>query len=440
MTINSESQVSSAAVFVLGCKVNQAEAAGMRQMLEDAGCRICGPDEPADIVIVNTCCVTSKAEAKSRRLVNRLSRLHPRALVLVTGCLAEINPASFDGSDGRILVYPQSHRAKLKRELEKRSLWSAWTGTQQFTGEFVDFGVPSTPTKAREFIKIQDGCSSNCSYCIVPRARGPERSLDAHSVLAHIEKMELSGVAEIVLTGVNLGAYGKDLAPTVNLEWLIRTALTRQPRVRFRLSSVEPEHITQSMVELMSEHDRLCNHFHVPVQSGDDRVLRQMNRAYDVSFVRALVKNILTNIPDACLGFDIIVGFPGETDEAFNRTVELLQNCQPSYLHVFPFSARPGTCAAKLPGKVPDHVIQNRVELLRELSSHLRQEFFKRCIGRAYSAVVESGPAPVTKELLVRTENYIPAYCPPTQQLLKEKRGTVELMELKDGRVLAQAL
>jgi len=305
--------------------------------------------------------------------------------------------------------------------------------------KFVDFGVSLYPTKAREFIKIQDGCSSNCSYCIVPRARGPARSLDAETVRDHVEKMADNEVAEIVLTGVNLGVYGQDLTPPVNIEWLLRALLKDQSRVRLRLSSLEPEHISSGIVELMAGHDRLCNHLHIPLQSGDDRILQHMNRPYNASLIRSLIDRVLSKIPHACIGFDVIVGFPGETDEAFNRTLELVQDCQASYLHVFPFSSRPDTLAAKFPDRVPDPVLRERVQVLRDLSVQFRRQFFERCIGGEYSVVVESGPDPLTNDLLVRTDNYIPAYCPAAKQLLTEKRGTVKLVDLRNGRVIGQA-
>ncbi len=438
--MGSETESRSAAIFVLGCKVNQAEAAGIKQLVGDAGYRQSGVAESPDLIVVNTCCVTSKAEGKSRRLVNRLRRLHPGSIILVTGCLAEIRPSSFDESDGRLLVYGRSDMAKLKHALTRRVMPPPCSETEGGVGEFVDFGVPAIPNKAREFIKIQDGCASCCSYCIVPRARGPERSLDAFTVVAHVEKMAKAGVAEIVLSGVNLGAYGKDLRPPVNLEWLIKNIMRRVERVRFRLSSLEPEHITSGIVQLLTDHDRLCKHLHVPLQSGDDKILSLMNRSYDSSFIRSLVKNTLDGIPDACIGFDVIVGFPGETDEAFNHTVKIVQDCNASYLHVFPFSARPETLAAKLPCKVPDSVLRERVQILRDLSSHLRRKFFQRCLGRVYSAVLESDPHPETGQVLVRTDNYIPVYCPSTEQLLKDKRGIVKLVALKNGRVLGEAL
>ena len=438
MTEDSEKRFRSAAIFVLGCKVNQAEAAGMKQILAQAGCRLCGQGETPDLVIVNTCCVTSKAEGKSRRLVNRLRRMYPQAMILATGCLAEIHPSSFDASDDRLLVFPQSARAHLKEILAGNASPSISREHAHGIYEFVDFGVASVPSRARGFIKIQDGCSARCSYCIVPRARGPARSLAVETVLAHVTAMANSGVPEIVLSGVNLGAYGNDFIPPIDLESLLRTLLSAKSTARFRLSSLEPEHISSGVIDLMASSDGLCRHLHIPLQSGDDGILRLMNRPYDASFIRSLVKTIFSKAPDACIGFDVIVGFPGESEEAFDQTVELVKECGVSYLHVFPFSPRPETPAASLQGKVPDSVIRARVQLLRQLSARLRATFFERCLGKTFSAVVESGPDPLTGELLVRTDNYIPVYCPASPGLLKERKGMIALVDLKGGRVFGR--
>ncbi|MGB9616678.1 MAG: tRNA (N(6)-L-threonylcarbamoyladenosine(37)-C(2))-methylthiotransferase MtaB [Desulfomonilaceae bacterium] len=438
MTQDSEKRFRSAAIYVLGCKVNQAEADGMKQMLAQAGCRICGQGESPDVVIVNTCCVTSKAEGKSRRLVNRLSRIYPQAMILATGCLAEIHPSSFDASDGRVLVFPRSARTQLKDVLAGKAAPCPRPEKAHDVSEFVDFGIAAVPSRTRGFIKIQDGCSARCSYCIVPKARGPARSLRVETVLGHVETMASSGAPEIVLSGVNLGAYGTDLIPPVNLEGLLRTLLSRESGPRFRLSSLEPERISPGIIDLMASHDRLCRHLHIPLQSGDDRILRLMNRPYHASFMQSLVKTIFSKAPEACIGFDVIVGFPGESEEAFEHTVQFIEECGVSYLHVFPFSSRPETPAAALQGRIPDSVTRTRVDILRQLSARLRAAFFERCLGKAFSVVVESGPDPLTGHLLVRTDNYIPVYCPATPRLLNERKGVVALVDLKDGRVFGR--
>ncbi len=439
MTEDSKKSIRSAAIFVLGCKVNQAEASGMKQMLAQAGCRLCGQGETPDLVIVNTCCVTSKAEAKSRRLVNRLGRMYPHAMILATGCLAEIHPSSFDVPCDRLRIFPQSARAQLKDVLAGNNSSSTFREETQCRSEFVDFGVASSPSRTRGFIKIQDGCSSRCSYCIVPKARGPARSLAVTTVLDHVQTMTKSGVREIVLSGVNLGAYGNDLIPPVELEDLLRTLLRKKSGVRFRLSSLEPEHVSPGIIELMAYSDRLCPHLHIPLQSGDDEILRLMNRPYDASFIRSTVKTIFSKAPEACVGFDVIVGFPGESEDAFAHTVQLIEECGVSYLHVFPFSPRPETPAATLEGKVPDSVTRTRVHVLRQLSARLRAAFFARALGKTFSAVVESGPDPLTGEFLVRTDNYIPVYCPASSGMVKKRQGAVTLVALKDGRVLGRA-
>ena len=337
-----------ALVRVLGCKVNQAEAEAMARVLESRGYQIDPSADDPDLVVVNTCCVTSKAEGKSRRMVNRLADKFPGARMIVTGCLAEINASSLEKvAPGAVLLgtFEKDHFDEFIGEAPINARNEEQGGASACT-TFVDLGPPGMRSRSRVFLKVQDGCSQSCAYCIVPAARGPSRSLPADKVLLHASNMDARGFAEIVLTGIHLGCYGRDLDPPMGLEDLLERLVEECPTTRFRLSSVEPQEITPRLIELAAGHPRVCRHFHIPLQSGDDNILSRMGRPYDTAFIRDLMDRILTRAPETCIGLDIMVGFPGEDEESFRKTLTLIEDSGAAYLHVFPFSPRPGTPAA----------------------------------------------------------------------------------------------
>ena len=412
-----------AVVHVLGCKVNQTEAWAMAQILRDRGYEVVSSSQHPDLIVINTCCVTSKAEGKSRRLINRLSRTFPGAQLVVTGCLAEVNPLAVEGVSKAVNVlgtFDKDHfESFVARGLvlpEGQERLGSWNCC-----EFVDMvvpgipGIPGIPGRARAFLKIQDGCSHNCAYCIVPIARGPSRSLPIGGVKAHVQYLKDRGYGEIVLTGINLGGYGRDLTPSLVVEDLLQGLLEEAGDVRFRLSSIEPQDITPRLIELVAGQDRLCRHFHIPLQSGDDRILKIMGRPYNSASIKALTERILRHIPDACIGFDVMVGFPGEDQDAFRQTVQLIEHSGTSYLHVFPFSSRPGTAAASMGPKVPENVLRERVQQLRTLSRTLKNSFFQRSLGKTFKVIPESRPDPKTQTFVGRTDNYIPVRVQSTE-------------------------
>jgi threonylcarbamoyladenosine tRNA methylthiotransferase MtaB len=435
--MHSEEASNRAAVFVLGCKVNQAEANGICQILTDHGFQIGRPENEPHLVVVNTCCVTSRAEAKSRRLVKRLQRLFPEARLVVTGCLAQISPECFAGKNENLEVVANDQKTELNRILSAMGCVGVPTDNDKRSGDwrFADLGVKRSTGKAREFIKIQDGCPQSCTYCIVPAARGPSRSLSADRIFTHVKTLRDNGAAEIVLTGVNLGCYGHDLGSPKSLEGLLFDLLASDFGVRFRLSSLEPQHLSSGLIDLAATSDRLCRHFHIPLQSGDDEILTNMRRPYNTAFIREVTYGILSRIPDACLGFDVIVGFPGETEEAFRRTVDLVTELNASYLHIFPFSPRPGTEASRLTHYVSESEIKGRVERLGLLAKELRVDFWKRNVGKILPAVVESGPDPSTGHVLVRSDNYIPVYCPENGNVTPNRCILVRVTGVEQGRV-----
>ncbi len=420
-----------AAVYVLGCKVNQAEAAAMARVLREAGYRVDRDAADPDLIVVNTCCVTSRAEGKSRRTVQRLANLYPRASLMITGCLAEVNPSAFEGLHPNLRVLGTFEKDHFREHVGRRSYFEKRFGAQQST-TFGDIALTATEGKARAFLKVQDGCSQGCSYCIVPRARGPSRSLAPGKVTEYARRMEHQGFAEIVLSGVHLGIYGRDLRPRLTLDNLLERLLDACPGVRFRLSSVEPQEISPRLIELVGGHPRVCRHFHIPLQSGDDSILKRMGRPYDACMIERLVTAIRGSSSETCVGMDVMVGFPGETDESFLRTRYLIERLRPAYLHVFPFSPRPGTRAASFTPRVADAVMRRRVEELRALSDRFRFAFCRGFVGKVLTVIPEKGSDPDKETILARSDNYIRLEVP--QSLLpKDKKSFPVTVEKVDG-------
>jgi len=430
-------QKKKALVRVLGCKVNQAEAASMANVLERHGYEIDPAASNPDLVLVNTCCVTQKAEGKSRRMVGRLAEKFPEARLIVTGCLAEINPSSLESASAHTVLLSTSEKDLFDQYISGASerLTDSPQRSASSCRTFADLSSCGISNRARSFLKIQDGCSQRCAYCIVPTARGPSRSLEPRKVLEQAAQMQAAGCAEIVLTGVHLGSYGKDLSPVVTFEELVEQMVELCALTRFRLSSLEPQEITPRLIELMTQHPRICRHFHIPLQSGDDRVLKKMGRPYDAALIRRLMDKIVSGSPETCVGMDVMVGFPGEDDVAFRRTVDLVLEMAPAYLHVFPYSPRPGTLAASFKPRVPEKTARQRVEELRELSSKLRISFYERFLGRTLAAVLEGNSESRGAVLKARTDNYIPVNINGTRSLAQERHFPVRLENIVDGQV-----
>jgi threonylcarbamoyladenosine tRNA methylthiotransferase MtaB len=254
-------------------------------------------------------------------------------------------------------------------------------------------------------------------------------------VLAHGRELDAAGAGEVVLTGIHLGAYGKDLVPPVSLQALLERLLEESSGARLRLSSIEPQEITPRLIELAAHHPRVCRHFHIPLQSGDDEILRRMGRPYDSALIRNLVKRILSAAAETCIGFDVMVGFPGEDERSFQRTAALIHELEPAYLHVFPFSPRPGTPAAAFAPRVPTAIARERVEELRDLSKRLRSRFYERFVGATLMAVPESDPDHLNGILRARTDNYIPVTVQGTRHSWNERAFPIILQRVVDGEV-----
>ena len=380
----------SVAIATLGCKTNQFESAALLQRLEQAGYRIVPFEAGADLVLVNTCTVTAATDSQSRNLVRRARRLNGACRIVVTGCYAQVDPEALRSIPGVCLVIGNEEKSSLLNLLEKGESGILVGDIRDQTAASVS-QVSSFADRSRAFVQIQNGCDAFCSYCIIPYARGRSRSVPAEEVVGQVVELVQTGYPEIVLTGIHIGGYGLDLAPPTDLLSLLRR-LGREVMIpRLRLGSLEPTEISSVLIDEIASSGMICPHLHIPLQSGSDSVLARMNRHYTASFFSDLVNRAGERIDDAAIGLDVIVGFPGESDTEFAQTCELIESLPVSYLHVFPFSRRPGTPAARLPGQLPGSLVKERAALLRRLGEEKQRQFAKRFVGRELDVVVEGG-------------------------------------------------
>jgi len=400
-------------IVTLGCKVNQYESACVGESLTRVGWVPAGKGEKADLTVVNTCVVTQRASYQSRQAIRKALRENPSGKVVAVGCYGQAFPEELLDIPGVALVVGNTMKGKLPDILsEERHSASPRIIRQEFgpRAAFDESRPAFLGERARAFLKIQDGCESFCSYCIVPRARGPLRSLPPSEVLSGLRAFSEKGYREVVLTGIHLGKYGGDLEPGLDLKGLVGLVGRQSLPIRIRLSSIEPNEVTPELIDLMAEQEWLCRHFHIPLQSGDDRVLQRMNRTYKSREFGTLIRRIHDRIPLAAIGVDVMVGFPGEDERAYGNTLSLIQDLPVSYLHVFPFSPRKGTPAAGFTGQVPSRLIKERVIELRSVGYTKRLAFYNSCVGKEFWVVAE-GRHPEKKGLVKGlSDNYLPVH------------------------------
>lgn len=412
------------AINTLGCKTNQSDAAALAAELRARGHRIISFTELADVYIIFTCTVTAKTDYQSRQLVRRALVKNPRGQIIVTGCYAQVAAdtlRTIPGVDFIVGVADEARIPELIGKGEKNEEAQVFLASFPATFSARQRLIPFWGEHTRAFLKIQDGCNSFCSYCIVPYARGPSRSLPVRDVLNKVEDLWRAGFREIVLTGIHLGSYGEDLNPPQNLLDLLQALENFSGEVRFRLSSLEPTEISAPLIDFLATARQICPHLHIPLQSGDDGILKKMHRPYTASFYAQLLHRLHEAIADLAMGADVICGFPGEDEEAFQNTLLLLAHLPLAYLHVFPYSQRPGTPAASLPGQVPSALIKERCQILRELSDQKKNLFYKSFAGKVLAVLVE-GKGDKEKGLWKGySRNYIPVIFPGEERLINRE-------------------
>ncbi len=426
----------------LGCKVNQCDSAALASLLETAGFTVTPFNAFADVYIINTCTVTGFADFQARQLIRRALRANPQARILVTGCYAQTQPQAVNGLEGVTWVVgnDQKHRIidLLNHPLSNaQNIFSDDIFQQQI---FLSAPARQLANRTRAFFKIQDGCNAFCSYCIVPYARGKSRSLPLDETLNGINLFVEQGYREIVLTGIHLGQYGLDLKPQAQLVLMLDRILSRHTDVRIRLSSIEPAEISDDLLRLFNTYNHLCPHLHIPLQSGDDTVLKMMKRTYDVAFYHSLILRVAKAVPDIAIGIDVMTGFPGEGDAEFRNTLSLLTDLPAAYLHVFPYSERPGTAALDIMPKVPEKTKKERAAILRALSAKKREAFSRGFLGKILPVLVEQSKDKKTGLPKGFSHNYLPVILDKHPHCLVNTIAKVKIDNYQEGKLTGRVI
>jgi len=403
----------------LGCRLNQVDTQQIQAALEARGFRTVAFDEPADVVVVNTCTVTARAEFSDRQMIRRAARVSDRATLVVTGCWAQTSPGAVAAMAEVDLVVGNGDKHRLPDLLDGLVADRVHVSDIARARTVDAAPIGRISGRSRAFLKVQDGCQHRCAFCIVPFARGVSRSLDPERVLDQAERLVAAGHPELVLTGVDLGHYGADLLPRTSLAALLRR-LAEIPGLRWiRLSSLLPAYFTSALVEVVASTPAIAPHFHIPLQSGSDRVLRLMRRPYDTRMYRALVERLIATRPRLGLGADVIAGFPGESEADLAETIALIRELPFSYLHVFPYSARRGTEAARLGGQTEPRLITRRSRALRELGRTKNAEFRRGLVGAVEDVLVLDTRERATGWLVGLTGNYVEVAFPGPSTLMR---------------------
>jgi threonylcarbamoyladenosine tRNA methylthiotransferase MtaB len=410
-------------IITLGCKVNQYETASIQERLASEDYQPTENAIDADFIIVNTCIVTQRASYQSRQAIRRAIKENPLAKIAVVGCYPQVFPEELKKIEGIHFLAGNSDKAGIVDIITKPSpseLKPAAKDVIHKSQPFTIIPVKRFMDRTRAFLKVQDGCDSFCSYCIVPYARGTVKSMKQDDVIAAITTFAEEGYKEIVLTGIHLGKYGKDITGKSELVQLLKMIVKQAPSYRIRLSSLEPGEISDELIDMMATEPWLCSHFHIPLQSGDKGILKRMNRHYTPEDYQQLVSKIHEAIPDAAIGADIITGFPGEDEIAFNNSYSLINDSPISYLHVFPFSPRKGTPAAGFKDHVDTVIIKERAQRLRELGKSKKNRFYRSFIGKELTVLAEGWESEQDKAIKGLTDNYIKVVMPSLEPARNE--------------------
>ncbi len=399
-------------INTLGCKVNQYESAAFHSHFEELGHQIVSSGMDTDIIVINTCSVTGKAGAQSRQAIRKAIRRHPDAEIVITGCLTETataelatmkelqhRPVSIIGNGDKHILVDTALQEKslltIRQSPIERQKTISHLPIQQFSG------------RTRAYLRIQDGCNSFCTYCIVPLTRGRSRSLPVKEVIKQAQVFARNGYQEIVITGIHIGCYGTDLPDDIDIATILDKLCRATPKVRYRLSSIEPLEISEKLLDVMANNNNFMPHLHIPLQSGSDDILLRMNRRYSTSRFAAILDSCRNRIEGLALGVDILAGFPGETDGHFSETCSFLDELDFTYLHVFPYSKRPGTPAASFKDQVAKYTKEERTARLRQLSDSKKNAFYRKFLHSIRPVLVESS-RDSRGRLKGFTDNYIP--------------------------------
>ena len=388
-----------------GCRATQADGAAIERQLLDRGLARAGSANEAEVVVLNTCTVTASADQDVRSAIRRIHRENPATRILVTGCYAQRAPEEISALPGVSLVVGNSHKHEVANYALPMTTGGGFVPLAQIGGASVSnviigdifahtellaapvFDGEDSAEKTRPNLKVQDGCNNRCSFCIIPFVRGRSRSLQIDNVVRETNELVGCGYREIVLSGINLGRWGRELTPRMNFAGMLRAILENTAIEKLRISSVEPMDWSNELIELVASSPRIAKHAHVPLQSGSDKVLRRMHRKYRPWHYADRIEGIRHAMPDAAIGADVMVGFPGETDDDFEQTRALIERLPFTYLHVFTYSSRPGTPSSEMPDQVPVHIARERNRVLRGLAAVKKHDFMRSFIGRDLEAI-----------------------------------------------------
>ena len=388
----------------LGCKLNFSESSTLAREFERGGYRRVEPSEATDVAVINSCSVTEHADKKCRNIIRKIHRRNPNAIIAVTGCYAQLKPHDIAAIEGVDIVLSNNDKGDLYKrvvELRERGKAEVYSCSVENLTRF--FAAYSSGDRTRSFLKVQDGCDYKCAYCTIHYARGSSRNMPIAELVEEAKLIAAAGQKEIVITGVNTGDFGRTTGE--KFIDLLRALSEVEGIERYRISSIEPNLITDEIIEFCAQSPKFVPHFHIPLQSGSTRILGLMRRRYTAEKYRDRIAKIRSLMPDAFIGIDVIVGFPGEGEEEFMETYRLLEDVEASFLHIFPFSERPGTPAVTMPNKVQPRIATERVERLEELSNRLHRTFSERFLGKEREVLFESTNH--NGEMFGYTDNYL---------------------------------
>ena len=422
-----------AAFYTLGCKVNQYETQAVAEIFKEDGYQVVGFDEEADVYVINTCTVTGFSDKKSRQMIRKARSISRQAVVVAMGCYSQVAPEDVASLPEVDLIIGTKNRKKILEYIKELKGTKINVVETLENAKYESLDVSLNEGHTRATLKIQDGCNQFCSYCIIPYARGPARSRKAEDILEEAKRLADNGFKEIVLTGINLALYeGSFIEVAKSISEL-------ESIQRIRIGSMEPSMVTEEFVELVANYPKLCPHFHISLQSGCDATLKRMNRRYTSREYWNAVELLKRRIKDVAVSTDVIVGFPGETDEEFSETYAFLDKLSLSKTHVFKYSARKGTAAAKFSGQISPMEKEKRSKSLIELSDRKAREFNFSFIGREMSVLFENSAAGIEGYLEGFTTNYIKVICQGDENL-RRKIVNVKLCEARDGYMQGELL
>lgn len=419
------------AIHTFGCKVNIYESEFITNLMQESGYKLVDFNEQADIYIINTCTVTNEADKKDRKLIHTTRNNHKESILIVAGCYAQLNPNDIDAD----IIIGNKHKSRIIELIEKyqKNKEKIILVEDISKTNFEDMYINRFTTHTRAFVKIQDGCNAFCAYCTIPYARGGLRSKDFNKVIQEVTDLVNNGYKEIVLTGIHTGRYG--IEQNTNLETLLKELVNIKGIFRIRLSSIEINEITDGIIELIKNNSVMAKHLHIPIQSGSNTILKNMNRLYDLDFFIKRIEYIRKEIPDISITTDLIVGFPGETEELFKETIDTLNKIKFTKIHTFPYSKRSGTKAASMPNQVDGLVKKCRVKEVLTLSDKYELEYYNKHLNKEYDGIVETRK---DNKKIVLTSNYIPVEI--DDNLVNNTKVNIVITKINNFRVIGKII